>query len=81
MWTLFTKRTDDPKLGYIEWKLDERGIPHRRNGSSFHAPILEVPAEHLDAAWALLNQPFDESGKTLDDIDDDDPVFGEGEAI
>ena len=74
----FTKRTNDPKLAWIERTLAARGIPSRRNGASFHAPILEVPAEHLDAAHAFLAEPFDgEDGKTVDDIDDDDPTFDE----
>ena len=66
-WAQFTKRTDDPKLSWLERQLDERGIPHRRNGWSFHAPILEVLEEHLNAAWELLTP--------VDDIEDDDPMF------
>ena len=62
---MFTKRTEEPKLGWLEERLDEAGIPHRRNGSSFHAPILEVEEEHLSAAWEILTP--------VDDIPDDDP--------
>ena len=73
-WVTFTRRTDDPKLAYLEGRLDDMGVPHRRNGHSFHAPIMEVPAEQHDAAYALLNEDVD--GVRLDDIEDDDPMFG-----
>lgn len=66
-WVLFTKRTDDPKLSWLERRLDEALIPHRRNGYSWHAPILEVPDDCLDHAWAILTP--------VDDIPDDDPMF------
>lgn len=66
-WITFTRRTDDPKLAWLERRLDAAGIEHRRNGESFHAPILEVPVEKYDAAWAILTP--------VDDIEDDDPRF------
>ena len=66
-WVQFTKRTDEPKLSWLEGKLAEQGIPSRRNGSSRHAPILEVDASQLDAAWNLLDE--------LDDVADDDEMF------
>lgn len=69
IWELFTKRTEDPKLSWLENKLDEAGIPHRRRGHSSHAPITEVPVDQLDSAWRLLDP--------IDDIPDDDPVFTE----
>lgn len=69
-WTMFTKRTEDPKLAWLERQLDEKGIPHRRNGYSFHAPIMEVPTSRLDEAWELL--PLE-----IDDLPDDDPRFEE----
>lgn len=72
-WVRFTKRTEDPKLAYIERWLDDLGIQHRRNGYSFHAPILEVPEPDLDRAWKLLSEQVD--GRCFDDIDDDDPMF------
>ena len=68
-WVLFTKRTDDPTLSWLEHRLDDAGIPHRRNGWSFHAPIMEVPADRLSEAWVILDP--------VDDIDDDDEMFGE----
>lgn len=64
-WERFTKRTEDPKLSWLERRLTEAGIPHRRNGASWHAPILEVAAERLDDAWEILTP--------VDDVDDDDP--------
>jgi hypothetical protein len=67
-WILFTKRTGDPKLLWLECELRRRGIPCRRRGESFHAPILEVPAAKLDAAWAVLTSE-------LDELPDDAPAF------
>lgn len=64
-WTMFTKRTEDPKLSWLERQLDKAEIPHRRNGASFHAPILEVPFNKLEAAWRIL--------EPVDDVPDDDP--------
>ncbi len=79
-WVMFTKRTDDPKLAWIERTLTNRGIPSRRNGFSWHAPILEVPEQHIEAANALLTEPVDgaSNNQTIDDVPDDDPTFGEG---
>ena len=67
-WVTFTRRTEDPKLAWIERELDKRGIPHRRDGRSFHAPILQVWAESLDDAWEVL--PFH-----IDELPDDDLTF------
>lgn len=58
-WVTFTKRTEDPKLAWLERQLDAAGIPHRREGESFHAPILQVPKEHEAAAWKILS-PVDD---------------------
>jgi len=58
-WVCFTKRTEDPKLAWIERRLADCGIPSRRNGHSFHAPILEVLAQDEAAAWAFLAEPID----------------------
>jgi hypothetical protein len=76
-WVIFCKRTEDPKLAYIEWMLEGEGIDTRRNGHSFHAPILEVRDTQQDRAWELLKRPFDgeRNNQTLDDMEDDDPVF------
>ena len=63
-WAVFTRRTDDPKLGWLQRQLEVAGIVSRRNGRTFHAPILEVPAEDLDDAWALLDP--------VDEVPDDD---------
>lgn len=70
-WAMFTKRTDDPKLAWLERALDGLGIPHRRNGESFHAPILEVPEFDLDKAYAILGVRV--GRYTIDDIRDDHP--------
>jgi hypothetical protein len=69
-WELFTKRTNDPKLAWLENQLDLAEIPHRRNGESFHAPILEIPAECYEHAWAILTP--------VDEIPDNDPQFCQG---
>lgn len=72
----FTKRTGGPKLRWLELRLDEAGIAHRRNGSSFHAPILEVDKDKLDASWAILSGKLDDAdSRSIDDMDDEDPYF------
>ena len=81
-WVMFTKRTEDPKLAWIEVALSEQGIASRRSGHSFHAPILQVKQKDLQRAWEWLRSPFDgeidpKTGKmqTVDDVPDDDPTF------
>jgi hypothetical protein len=73
-WVMFTKRTDVPKLGWLEEQLDELNMPHRRNGRSWHAPIMEVPEEYLEAADSFLQSRMPD-GRILDEIEDDDPMF------
>lgn len=75
-WVMLTKRTEDPKLAWLETHLREHGIPSRRRGSSFHAPILEVPKDRSDEAWKLLDAKI--GRRVLDDIPDDDPMFRDG---
>lgn len=72
-WTTFTRRTDDPKLFWLERELELRFIPCRREGESFHAPILYVKECHLEAAWAVLTPEIDEMA-------DDHPMFVEAKA-
>lgn len=74
-WANFTRRTEDPKLAYIERLLTERDIPHRRDGHSFHTPILQVPAVHESECWAMLNEDIFGDGRRFDEIPDDDAVF------
>ena len=71
-WEILCKRTEDPKLAWIERELDKLSIPHRRNGRSWHADhILEVPEVHSEAANAILMRKV---GRwTIDDIRDDHP--------
>lgn len=64
-WVTFTRRTEDPKLSWLESQLSSAGILNRRKGHSFHAPILEVPSDELEHAWEILTP--------VDDIPDDDP--------
>lgn len=77
-WEVLCKRTNDPKLAWLEAQLQTMGIPSRRNGESWHAPILEVPAEHLDRAWKFLGSKLGRMRRTVDDIPDDDPMFTKG---
>lgn len=64
---MFTHRTNDPKLGWIEHKLGQAGITHRRNGVSAHAPILEVDMTRIDDAWMILTP--------VDELPDDNEIF------
>jgi hypothetical protein len=73
-WVQFTKRTENPKLRWIEGQLDLMGIPSRRHGRSFHAPILEVPRRLLDKAWSILERPNERYGN-VDEVPDDHRMF------
>lgn len=66
-WVQLCKRTEDPKLTWLEQQLTASGIPSRRHGHSFHGPILEVRQWDEDKAWEILTP--------VDDIEDDDPQF------
>jgi len=66
-WVLFTKRTDDPKLAWLECQLADSGIKSQRHGHSWHAPILQVREKDLGKAWKILTP--------VDDVPDDDPMF------
>lgn len=68
-WTVLCRRTNDPKLKWLERELELRGIPYKRNGQSSHAPILEVGADYKEEAQQILDTRFD-------DIPDDHPLFG-----
>jgi len=72
-WVTFCRRTEDPKLAYLETRLTGMGIPHRRHGSSFHAPILQVPEDRHEEAYRLFDEDWD--GVRLDDVPDDDESF------
>lgn len=63
----FTRRTDGLKLIWLEKRLSDNGIACRRNGYSFHAPVLLVEESRLEDAWNIL--------RPVDDDDDDDPKF------
>lgn len=78
-WVSICRRTNDPKLRYFQALLDQENIPNRRNGNSFHAPILEVPSDKNEAAWDLLTSDVFGDGTVYDEIPDDDPVFGDFE--
>lgn len=70
-WVILCKRTHDPKLSWLERTLSAHGILNRRNGFSFHAPILQVPAEFENKAQLIL--------ALVDDMDDDEDPFYVGE--
>lgn len=74
-WETLCKRTEDPKLAFIEAWLDNLGIPHRRNGHSWHAPILEVPADLHDFAYEQILMAPDERYGIFDEVPDDDGLF------
>lgn len=63
----FTRRTNQPKLGWLMDQLQHRGIASKIDGESFHAPILKVARKDLDAANAILDP--------VDDVPDDDLQF------
>ena len=67
-WVVFTRRTKDPKLGWLKRQLTEAGIAWMCDRESFHAPILEVEAARLNEANAILTEE-------IDDMNDDDPMF------
>lgn len=78
-WVTVTRRTNDPKLSFLEKWLDQMGVLHRRNGSSTHAPIMQVPVSQSEEAYATLEMVI-ELGEgvraVFDDIADDHPFFG-----
>lgn len=67
-WVQFTRRTNDPKLKWLEISLARAGIQSRRQGESWHAPILQVQEKDLEAAWSILTP-------TIDELPDDHPLF------
>ena len=76
-WVAFCRRTNDPKLRFIEAWLDNLGVEHRRNGKSFHAPILEVPEDQHDFCYEQILMAHDEQYGIFDERPDDDPMFAE----
>ena len=72
-WVTLTRRTEDPKLGYLERALWAAGVPCFRQGWSAHAPILKIRCDDTTRAWEILTP--------IDDLDDDDPRFVAAEAV
>lgn len=66
-WLRFTKRTDDPKLSWLEWTCRNRNLRVVRHGASWHAPITYVHRDDYDKAWKILSP--------VDDVRDDHPRF------
>jgi hypothetical protein len=78
----FTRRTDYPKLAFIQDLLLRHGIPCKVEGRSFHAPILKVSELFEEDAWDLLTAPAKSygirgvpRGTNLDDVRDGHPFF------
>ena len=73
----FTRRTEDPKLAWLEHQLSETGIMHLRRGESFHAPIMLVEKARLAEAQAILDQVFIHNGipTRVEDLPDNDSIF------
>lgn len=79
-WVMVCKRTDDPKLAWIEEQLDVRGIPHKRGWPSFHADAtLWVPKKGEGVVTEILLTPapgrFRRWYKVIDDMPDDHRLF------
>jgi hypothetical protein len=79
-WVNVCKRTEDPKLAWIENRLDALGIEHRRGNGSWHASAtLEVPEDQEMRFWEFIGQPaparYRRWYKTLDDMPDDHKIF------
>jgi len=64
-WEVLTRRTDVPKLTWLMRSLSRLAVPHRLNGSSFHAPILET--RDAERANRVLTP--------VDNLPDDDAAF------
>jgi hypothetical protein len=82
-WVILCKRTNEPKLSWIESQLDDLGIPNRRDGESFHAPILTVPKNfevraHLNVLGAPAPARYRRWYKTIDDMPDEHRHFAGG---
>lgn len=82
-WIDLCRRTNDPKLSWIEAQLEAREIPSQRAGFSWHAPILQVSVEDFLLAHEILAMPvgkleFGDYGEiTIDDLPDEHPYFTE----
>ncbi len=68
-WRRLTKRTNHPKLAWLEKQLGKAGIANRRNGRTIQAPVLEVDTTKFNEACVILD--------SVDDIADDDSIFTE----
>lgn len=66
-YVLFTKRTEEPKLGYLVKLCHEAGLRVEKRGMSFHAPTTYVHVDDEEKAWEILDP--------IDDLPDDDPMF------
>lgn len=83
-WVTLCRRTNDPKLAWLERLFAYNGIWTRRHGESFHAPILQVRVQDEPKAWDLLSAPGRGFGLrvrpnvSLDDVPDDHRDFQTG---
>lgn len=58
-WVPFTRRTTSPKLNYLMVQLRNADIPFRVINQNRHAPILEIPKEHMPVATEEILSPID----------------------
>lgn len=69
-YVLFTKRTNQPKLGWLIKKCKKAGLRVRIDGSSFHAPCSWVHPADESSAWEILGP--------VDNVADNNRRFVEG---
>ena len=81
-WVTITNRTNDPKLAFFEHLLTEAKISHKRDGHSFHGPIIKVPHYQESIAADILHKLARKQLSlpvrgtvTLDDLPDDHNCF------
>jgi hypothetical protein len=70
-WVTLTRRTNDPKLAWLQKQLAKRGVESRRNGESFHAPILQVRKFCFEDAWKVLDPVDDLPDDTIEGLLDE----------
>lgn len=63
----FTKRTNEPKLGWLINECRQQGLRVERQGDSYHAPITVVHRDDESKALSILIP--------IDDLPDDAPQF------
>lgn len=74
-----TRRTDGPKLAYLEKRLTEANVPFIREGHTGNHPVLKVSAEteHYRAALDIIDEEVEFNGEMtpIDSLPNDHPMF------